>query len=111
MRPRFLVMAGSICALVLSGRPGWAQDGARRDESPAPAPKRPVLTSPPELLEGAAPEYPPAAAAAGLEAVVAVRITIDATGAVTDAVTVTPVGNGFDEAAVAAARQYRFKPA
>lgn len=104
-------MAGSMCALVLSERPGWAQEGARRDESPVPAPKKPVLSSPPELLEGAAPEYPPTAAAAGIEAVVAVRLTIDATGAVTDAVAVTPVGNGFDEAAVAAARQYRFKPA
>ncbi|HTE54542.1 MAG TPA: TonB family protein [Kofleriaceae bacterium] len=99
-------------ALVLWIRPAWAQEGARRDQSPPAAqPKRPVLTSPPRLLEGAAPEYPPAAAAAGLEAVVKVRLTIDATGAVTDAVVVAPVGNGFDEAALAAARQYRFAPA
>jgi len=70
-----------------------------------------VLTSPPQLLEAAAPEYPPQAAAAGLEAVVKVRITVDATGQVTDVVVTAPVGNGFDEAAVAAAKQYRFKPA
>jgi TonB family protein len=69
------------------------------------------MTSPPQLLEAAAPEYPPAAAAAGLEAVVKVRLTLDASGRVTDAVSIEPVGNGFDEAALAAARQYRFKPA
>jgi len=98
--------------LALLGGSAAAQDGARRDEQPAPPPaKKPVLTRPPELVQGAAPEYPPAAAAAGLEAAVKVRLTIDATGAVTDAVVVAPVGNGFDEAAVAAARQYRFRPA
>jgi TonB family protein len=98
--------------LALLGGPAAAQDGARRDEQPAPPPaKKPVLTRPPELVQGAAPEYPAAAAAAGLAAAVKVRLTIDANGAVTDAVVVAPVGNGFDEAAVAAARQYRFRPA
>jgi len=62
-------------------------------------------------VQGAAPEYPAAAAAAGLEAAVKVRLTIDATGAVSDVKVVEPAGNGFDEAAVAAARQYRFRPA
>src|SRR5690606_11025289 len=88
-----------------------AQEGARRDDTPAPPPRKPVLTRPPELLEAATPVYPQAAAAAGLEAAVKVRITIDATGAVTDVQVVEPAGDGFDEAAVAAARQYRFRPA
>ena len=39
------------------------------------------------------------------------RSAVDATGAVTDARVVTPVGEGFDEAAVAAARSFRFSPA
>ncbi len=111
MRRWLLAIAGTGCAWAVSLQPSWAQDGARRDQPAAPEPKKPVLTSPPQLVEAAAPEYPPAAAAAGLEAVVKVRITVDATGAVTAAVVVAPVGNGFDEAAVAAARQYRFKPA
>jgi TonB family protein len=111
---RLLVVVATVlaqCAL-LAGGTARAQDGARRDEQPAPPPpKKPVLTRPPELVQGAAPEYPAAAAAAGLEAAVKVRITIDATGAVTDVKVAEPVGNGFDEAAVAAARQYRFRPA
>ena len=92
-------------------QPAWAQEGARRDPEPAAQPKKPVLTSPPQLLEAAAPEYPPAAAAQGLEAAVKVRITVDAAGKVTDVVVLEPAGHGFDEAAVAAARQYTFKPA
>jgi TonB family protein len=108
---RFLVVVATVLA-PFGGRLAEAQDGARRDEQPAPpAAKQPVLTKPPELVQGAAPEYPPAAASAGLEAAVKVRITIDATGAVTNVVVVEPAGNGFDEAAAAAARQYVFRPA
>ncbi|HWN70507.1 MAG TPA: TonB-dependent receptor [Haliangium sp.] len=89
-----------------------AQDGARREEGtqqvPAPAP---TLTKAPELIEAVAPVYPPAALEAGLAAAVTVRIHIDATGTVTQVDVVTPVGNGFDEAAVEAAQQYVFAPA
>jgi TonB family protein len=111
LRVWLVALAGFAFALAVSTRSSLAQEGARRDEQPAPPPHKPVLTSPPQLVEAAAPEYPAAAAAAGLEAVVKVRLTLDATGAVTDAVVLEPVGNGFDEAALAAARQYRFKPA
>jgi TonB family protein len=93
-------------ALTLCGAAS-AQEGARRDRRPAkPAP---VLTRPPELIEAAHAEYP--AEAAGLDADVKVRISIDATGAVTQVETPEPVGHGFDEAAAAAARAYRFRPA
>lgn len=99
-------------ALLLAPRAAWAQDGARRDDRPAPPPaKKPSLTSPPVLLQAAAPVYPPEAARAGLEAAVKLKITVDAAGAVVDAQVVEPAGHGFDEAAMAAARQYRFKPA
>jgi len=55
--------------------PVLAQQGARRDEPAAPvAAKAPVLTSPPVLQVAAAPIYPPAAAAANLEAQVKVPI-------------------------------------
>ena len=57
------------------------------------------------------PEYPPAALAAGKTAKVKVRIHIDATGMVTAVDVVDKVGDGFDEAAVAAAMQYVFEPA
>ena len=38
-------------------------------------------------------------------------MTIDATGKVTDVRVVAPVGNGFDESAVEAARKFVFEPA
>ena len=87
-----------------------AQEGVRRDAPPPPA-KAPVLTKPPVLIQSVAPEYPPAALAAGKTAHVAVRISIDADGVVADVVVPTPVGDGFDEAAIAAAREYVFEPA
>ncbi len=76
----------------------------------APAPK-PKLTKQPRLLQAVAPEYPPAALAAAKTAKVKVRISIDATGIVTKVDVLEPVGDGFDEAAVAAAMQYVFEPA
>lgn len=105
--PRALLVCATLFALTTAAS---AQD-VRREDVPAEKPKPPQLTSPPQLLEGAEPTYPPEAAEKGLEADVIVRITIDATGAVTNVVVPTPVGNGFDEAAVEAARRYRFKPA
>jgi TonB family protein len=89
----------------------YAQEGARREEGEKEAPPPPTLTAPPELLEAAAPTYPEAASAAGLSAEVKVRIRIEADGSVSTVDVLQPVGNGFDEAAVAAAKQYRFKPA
>jgi TonB family protein len=69
------------------------------------------VTRKPVLLQAVAPEYPPAALAAGKQADVPVRIHIDDSGLVTAVDVVTPVGDGFDEAAVAAAMQYIFEPA
>jgi len=85
--------------------------GARRDEEKPKEAPQPKLTKPPELLSAATPEYPPQALEQKLEADVKVRLHLDATGAVTHVDVVEPVGHGFDEAAVAAAEQYRFQPA
>src|SRR5690242_11183142 len=71
----------------------------------------PQVTKPPKLVQAVAPEYPPAALAAGKTAKVKVRIHIDETGVVTKVDVLQPVGDGFDEAAVAAAMQYVFEPA
>src|SRR3954469_23243942 len=70
-----------------------------------------VVTKQPKLLQAVAPEYPPAALAAGKEAKVKVRIHVDDTGVVTSVDVLDKVGDGFDEAAVAAAMQYVFEPA
>ena len=114
-----LALAVTLAWLAIGTVPGidrvitvaWAQDEARRDENPPPPPKAPTLTRSPELIEAAAPEYPQQALDAGLEADVKVRIHIDVTGVVTRVEVVEPAGNGFDEAAIAAAEQYRFRPA
>ncbi len=91
--------------------PAHAQD-ARRDEDKPPPPKpAPKLTKPPVLLQQVAPDYPPGAAQLGLQASVKVKLHIDAAGTVTRVEVLTPAGNGFDEAAVAAAGQYVFEPA
>jgi TonB family protein len=97
-------MRALVVALVLvAGTQAWAQQ-------PAPAPKG-KLTKQPKLLQAVAPEYPPAALAAGKQAKVKVRISIDATGTVEKVEVVDKVGDGFDEAAIAAAQQYVFEPA
>ncbi len=100
-----LVLVGSMAS---AGRV-QAQD-VRRDAPPPPA-KAPVVTKAPVLLQAVAPEYPPAALAAGQQAQVPVRIFIDATGVVIKVDVVTAQGQGFDQAAIAAAMQYVFDPA
>ncbi|MGE0867482.1 MAG: TonB family protein [Kofleriaceae bacterium] len=91
----------------------WSSSALGQDAPPAPpAPATTgVVTKPPVLLQAVAPEYPPAALAAGKTAKVKVRIKIDATGVVTGVDVLEAVGDGFDEAAVAAAMQYVFDPA
>jgi TonB family protein len=92
----------------------WAPAGADdvRPPPPAPPPKQTgVVTKPPRLVQAQAPEYPPAALEAGKEAKVKVRIHIDDAGTVSSVDAIEPAGDGFDEAAVAAAMQYVFEPA
>ncbi len=66
---------------------------------------------PPRLVEEAAPRYPAEAAAAGLAATVILDIEVDERGAVTGVAVAQAAGHGFDEAAVAAARRFRYQPA
>lgn len=57
------------------------------------------------------PAYTDAARAAAIEGKVRVQLTIDATGAVTDAKVVEGLGSGLDEAAVEALKGAKFAPA
>lgn len=66
---------------------------------------------PPSVQDFVEPAYPEGAKLQGLEARVLLEIAISETGAVLDAAVVEPVGNGFDEAALEAARQLTFTPA
>ena len=67
--------------------------------------------TPPSLKSRAPAPYPADALRERLEANVGLEIDVDASGAVTDARVTTPAGHGFDEAALAAARQFTFEPA
>jgi len=57
------------------------------------------------------PTYTDDARAAGIEGRVRVKITIDASGTVTDVAVVSGLGHGLDESAIAAARRMTFSPA
>src|SRR3569623_202278 len=84
---------------------------AAHGETPS-APAAAALT-PPKLVTFVDAVYPAAAKAADAGEIVNVdlELTIDATGAVTEVHVATPVGDGFDEAALAAARRFVIEPA
>ena len=63
------------------------------------------------LVASAPPAYPVLAKSEQLEADVDLEIVVDASGAVTDARVVKPVGAGFDRAALDAVRRHRFSAA
>ncbi len=88
--------------------------GAAAEEPAASAPSAEaaaVPITPPTVKTFIEADYPPAARVQGLEGRVVLRLAIDDTGAVADAVVLEPAGDGFDEAALAAARQLTFTPA
>ena len=57
------------------------------------------------------PVYPDAARSDGVEGTVGLELIVDDAGIVENARIVRPVGHGLDEAALAAARGFRFSPA
>lgn len=67
--------------------------------------------TPPKIATFVHATYPDAAHAAGREASVELEITVGADGFVTDARVLALVGDGFDEAALVAVRQFVFEPA
>jgi TonB family C-terminal domain len=86
-------------------------DDAQPPADDAEPAEPPPLLRLPQLAGFVQAAYPPEARAAGKEAAVRLILSIDASGAVIDVQVVEPVGDGFDEAAVEAARQFRFVPA
>lgn len=88
-----------------------AYEGEGRRELVDAGVHQPVMTRAPELLEFVPAQYPPEAQAQGLTASVKMAVTIGVEGAATDVQVLEPAGHGFDEAAVAAVRQFRFSPA
>jgi TonB family protein len=74
-------------------------------------PELPSGTTAPVLIEKAEPEYPRAAIDAGVGGTVGLELTIGEDGNIAAIKIVKPAGFGLDEAAVAAARRFRFRPA
>ncbi|MDF1564469.1 MAG: TonB-dependent receptor [Deltaproteobacteria bacterium] len=70
-----------------------------------------VLTKAPVLVHFEDAPYPPEAQAAGITGTVKLALVIDETGAVSEVEVLEPAGHGFDEAAMEAARKFRFEPA
>jgi TonB family protein len=103
-----------VLVAALSGAgPAGAQTPPAAAATPAAPSFAPAASEvqPPEVLRQAPPRYPEAARLAGLEARVTLRLDIDREGKVSHAEVVEPRGHGFDEAALAAAQQLRFRPA
>jgi TonB family protein len=67
--------------------------------------------TPPRLIRFVEAEYPAAEKAAGLEAAVDLQVSIGADGLVSDVQVIESAGEAFDQAAVAAVRQFVFEPA
>lgn len=103
VRVRSTLVIGILAASVLvpTSR-AFAQD---------PPPAAPSGLVPPELIEGATPEYPESKKAAAEAATVSLSLTIGRDGAVEAATVTTSAGPEFDESALAAAKKLSFKPA
>jgi TonB family protein len=117
-----------LAAALVCGAPSLAQEepppgdrgagavprgGAGAVARPAPddPPKPQPVILPPRLIHFENAPYPPEARAAGIQGDVLLRLSIDTAGNVTEAEVVEPAGQGFDEAAAAAAKKFRFEPA
>ncbi|MBZ4418810.1 TonB family protein [Myxococcus sp. RHSTA-1-4] len=116
MSPNVKARSALAAASLLLAAPALAQapqagTDTAQPEAAAPAQAQPTITKPPELVQQVEAQYPPDALAQGLTASVRLIITIAEDGTVSDVQPTEPVGNGFDEAAIAAVRQFRFSPA
>src|SRR5450432_3094875 len=79
--------------------------------APTFAQPTPEATAAPSLKDHPEAPYPPDALAKRLEGNVGLELDLDAGGNVVGVRVTAPAGNGFDEAATAAARRFTFEPA
>src|SRR3954470_20387636 len=92
----------AACLTLCAAAAAAAHEPAEVDHAPDAAP---VLIERVEAL------YPPEARAAGLSATVGLELTVEADGHVSGVKVVRAAGFGFDDSAVAAARQMHFRAA
>jgi TonB family protein len=106
-RMTILVMSTILAMLVIAADPPAGAHEPGEEETPS----APTTRTAPVLVERAEPTYPEAARAAGIGATVSLEIAVGADGSVSSVKVLRGAGLGFDEAAVAAAQRFRFKPA
>jgi len=107
---RSACLFGATALVGLSPGPfAFAQDPTGRD-APSPPIANAALT-PPSLKTRAEATYPPDALKNRIEATVGLELEVNENGAVTGARVVRAAGQGFDEAALTAARRFEFEPA
>jgi TonB family protein len=108
---RLLPRAAPFGAALLALTPAAsAQIGATTPAGQPDPQAAPAATAAPRLRQFVQADYPPAALAAGREGAVLLQLSVSAEGRVTEATVVQGLGDGFDEAALAAARQFEFEP-
>lgn len=90
--------------------PGGGTSAVVKPPEPEP-PAKPAVVLMPEIVHFENAPYPKAAEQAGLEGRVLLKLTVDKQGNVNEAEVLEGAGNGFDEAAQAAALKFKFKPA
>lgn len=105
MRPSPLICGLFVASSLLAVPCVNAQDAPRE------APSGPQLTRAPELVTFVEATYPESEREAGLDVSVGLTITISVDGTVADVVIAESGGAAFDEAALAAVRQFVFRPA
>ena len=96
---------------VPSGTAGAMRVPAAEDKPEDTPPPAANQVTPPKIVHFEDSPYPPEAEKLGIEANVVLQLDIDREGKVTKATVAEPVGHGFDEAAVEAAKKFTFEPA
>jgi TonB family protein len=92
------------------GIPAGASGAVITAAKPSDAAPPPPSSTPPKLIHFERAEYPKAALEQDLEGSVVLHLDIDASGHVTKAISVKPIGFGFDEAAIQAALKFEYEP-
>jgi protein TonB len=117
-----LGLVGGGNGMALPGGPGRGAAPAAAAAAPAPAVRKVKELAPaadeckedavkPQLDHQTAPAYTSEGRQASVEGVVKLEVTVDENGRVTAVRVLKGLGFGLDESAVAAARQWTFKPA
>src|SRR4030088_3215278 len=108
-RTILLLGATALGGVVSAGRPAAQDDPTGGNVRRGDAPSSDV--TPPALKSRVEAPYPPEALKARAEGTVGIEVDIDENGSVVGARVIGPAGRGFDEAALAAVRQFKFEPA